>query len=231
EELRAAVKVLPEDPEARHNLGAVLFKLNDFDGAISELSLAIRLNPLLSDARINLAQAYRKAGRMDEARRETEEVEKILKQKANAGRSLILTESAARRVTSGDLSGAIAELREAITLNPESIEAHFLLGQVSSDPLEILKTFRRVLELNPRHADAHYQLGIALEKQGKKSEAITEYSSAVELAPSHVDAHRSLGRAALALKDWETAAMQFRAVLAWIPNDPEAEEGLRKIRK
>jgi tetratricopeptide (TPR) repeat protein len=226
EELRIAVTALPDDPEARHNLGTALLKLNDFEGAISELNQAARLNPLLSEVRINLAQALRKAGRVEEARKEIEESQRILTRKANAGRAMVLSETAAQHIKSGELTRAIAELYQAISLNPEMLEAYSLLGstlqQNSGDPLEIEKAFRRVLELNPRHAIAHYQLGLLLEKQGKRSEAIAEYRTAIDLAPSLVEARRALGKAAISGKDWETAATQFRGLIAWRPKDADA---------
>src|SRR5262249_7469934 len=150
-ELRAVIADRPNDAEARHNLGTALFKLNDLDAAIGELGQAARLDPRLSEARINLAQALRKAGRMEEARIEMVESQKALTQKPNAGRALVLSEAAAQHVKTGDLKTAIAELREAVSLNPELPDAHFLLAstlrQSSADPIEIIRALRRVLEL------------------------------------------------------------------------------------
>src|SRR5262249_28915432 len=230
EELRAAVAASPDDAEARHNLGTALLKLNDPEGAIVELGQAARLDPRLSEARINLAQALRKAGRVEEARREMEASERIMTQKANAGRALILTETAAQRVKAGDLKTAIVELREAVSLNPESLEACFLLASTlrksSADPMEITKSLRRVLELNPKHVPARYQLGLAFESQGKMAEAMEEYRTATELAPSFIEARRAFGKAAMQVKDWETATRQFRGVIAWTPNDAAAHHQL-----
>jgi Flp pilus assembly protein TadD len=133
-------------------------------------------------------------------------------------------------VKAGDLKTAIAELREAVSLDPESPEAYFLLASTlrrsSADPVEVTKTLRRVLELNPRHALAHHQLGMALESQGKRSEAVAEFRIAVELSPSFIEARRALGKAAMEIKDWETAAAQFRGVIAWEPGDAAAHHQL-----
>jgi tetratricopeptide (TPR) repeat protein len=153
-------------------------------------------------------------------------------QKANAGRALVLSESAAHRVKAGDLKTAIAELREAVSLDPESLGAYFLLAstlrQSSADLVEVTKTLRRVLELNPRHAPAHHQLGMALESQGKKVEAMAEFRVAVELAPGFIEARHALGKAAMEIKDWETAAAQFRGVIAWEPKDAAAHHQLSR---
>ena len=175
-------------------------------------------------------EALRKAGRAEEARREMEESQKILTRKADAGRALVLSESAAQRVKAGDLKMAIAELREAVSLNPELTEAWFLLAstlrQSSAELIEITKALSRVMELNPRHATAHYHLGLVFENQGKMAEAIAEYRMAVEIAPSSVEARRALGKAAMRVKGWETASTQFRGVIAWAPNDADAHHQL-----
>jgi protein O-GlcNAc transferase len=159
-----------------------------------------------------------------------EESQKILTQKANAGRALVLSESAARRVKAGDLKTAIAELREAVSLDPESQGAYFLLAstlrQSSADPAEVIKTLRRVLELNSRHAPAHYQLGLVFESQGKMSEAIAEFRIAVGLSPSFIEARHAFGKVAMEIKDWETAVAQFRGVIAWEPKDAAAHHQL-----
>jgi tetratricopeptide (TPR) repeat protein len=96
------------------------------------------------------------------------------------------------------------------------------LRQASADSTEISKTLKRAIGIDPRHAGAHYQLGYEYENQGKKTEAIAEYRIAVDLAPSLIEARRALGRAAIDIKDWELAASQFRALIAWAPKDADA---------
>lgn len=159
-----------------------------------------------------------------------EESRKILTQKSNAGRALVLSEGASQRLKAGDLKTAIADLREAVSLNPESLDAHFLLAstlwQASADPMEITTLLRRVLKLNPGHAPAHHQLGLVFESQGKRAEAMAEYRIAVELAPSFIEARRALGKAAMEVKDWDTAVAQFRGVIAWAPKDAAAHHQL-----
>ena len=41
-----------------------------------------------------------------------------------------------------------------------------------------------------------------------------------------IEARQSLGKAAMEIKDWETAAAQFRGVIAWEPGDASAHHQL-----
>ena len=64
----ASVAERPRDAQAHNVLGTVLLKLDDVNGAIEAFRAATRLDPALTEARVNLAQALVKAGRKDEAR-------------------------------------------------------------------------------------------------------------------------------------------------------------------
>jgi superkiller protein 3 len=225
-ELRRAVGDRPDDAEVRHSLGTVLFKLNDLDGAINQLTQATKLDPLLSEAHVTLAQALQKSGRKEEARREMSEAERIMTRKSNAGRALVVLETATNHAKAGDLKAAIVELREAISLNPELLEARLLLAstlrQSSVDSPEIVKELMRVLELNPRHASAHYQLGLLFESRGKFVEAAAEYNNALMVAPGLIEARRALGNVAMSTRDFAGASLQFRTVVSWRREDTEA---------
>ena len=55
---------------------------------------------------------------------------------------------------------------------------------------------------------------------------MAEFRIAVELSPSFIEARQALGKAAMEIKDWETAAAQFRGVIAWEPGDAAAHHQL-----
>jgi tetratricopeptide (TPR) repeat protein len=69
---------------------------------------------------------------------------------------------------------------------------------------------------------------MALESQGKRLEAMAEFRIAVELAPGFIEARHALGKAAMEIKDWETAAAQFRGVIAWETKDAAAHHQLSR---
>jgi tetratricopeptide (TPR) repeat protein len=63
-----AVRLSPDFPQARAELGKLLMKRGDTDGAITHLEKAVALDPDNAAPAYVLAQAYRKRGEMDRAR-------------------------------------------------------------------------------------------------------------------------------------------------------------------
>jgi TonB family protein len=95
-----------------------------------------------------------------------------------------------------DVDGEIAELREAIRLNPDFPEAHLNLGLVFFQNREgraAMKEYREAIRLKPDLPEAHLSLGIALAWTGDLNGAITEYREVTRLKPDCEEAHRNLG--------------------------------------
>ena len=66
---------------------------------------------------------------------------------------------------------AIDCFKQAISLNPYHVEAHYQLGcalEALGFYKEAVESFERVIELNPTHSDAHRRLPLAREKTSKK---------------------------------------------------------------
>jgi tetratricopeptide (TPR) repeat protein len=235
EELRLAVAGLPDDPEGHQLLGTVLLKLNDLPGAIENFRKAISLNPDLGDAHATLAQALQRTGQKDEAKKELAELQQINTAKANAGRAMILVETAEGHMRSGDFSNAVTELQEATTLSPDFDEAYYQLGlalrQSAGGMTGAEATFQRVLQLNPNEARAYHQLALLLESRGDKAQAAALLEKAVQLATGLTEAHLELGRLAKNSRDWPTAVREFEAALAWDPENAKAHYDLAAALK
>jgi len=62
-----AVELAPQNPAGRNILGRILLNRNDVEGAIQHLETGIRIAPLSREMRFELARAYAKAGRTEDA--------------------------------------------------------------------------------------------------------------------------------------------------------------------
>ena len=92
---------------------------------------------------------------------------------------------------------AIAERKRAIDANPDDATLHLDLGIAlgkSGDFAAAEKAIRVTTERIPRHVEAWFWLGLALEQQGKRSEARDAYQQVVELAPSRLKARSDAAR-------------------------------------
>lgn len=72
----AAVALAPSDPDLRNNRGADREARYDFDGAAEDYRAAVSLDPCVAFYRVNLAGALRRAGRIDEAARVLDDVDR-----------------------------------------------------------------------------------------------------------------------------------------------------------
>jgi tetratricopeptide (TPR) repeat protein len=75
--LQRALDLNPEFPEVLIALGKLRADAKEFDAAIPMLQRAVALRPASEAAHYSLMMAYRNAGRMDDARREKAELDKL----------------------------------------------------------------------------------------------------------------------------------------------------------
>jgi len=132
----------------------------------------------------------------------------------------------------GDADNAISEYRNALGLNPDSVEAHqklgFLLYNVKDSPQEGIAHLRKTLELDPPNPRAHYDLGMALLHGRKLDEAVRHFSQALRQIPNGLDKqysparmHFHLGEALLLGGKSEEAGGHLLKAVQLSPTNPE----------
>jgi len=76
---------------------------------------------------------------------------------------------------------AIKSFQQAITLDPQSAEAHSLLGSALAKAgkyREAEEALRKAVKLDPNYGEGYYYLGLFLQEQGKTTEAEEAFSKA-----------------------------------------------------
>jgi len=104
---------------------------------------------------------------------------------------------------------AITFYKQAIALDPDSIDATYDLGVTygKKDMLEeSIAAYDRVIAISPRHAQAHNNLGSAYEKKGMADKAHAEYEKAASADPNLAPAQYNLGKSFLARGSHDQAA-------------------------
>jgi tetratricopeptide (TPR) repeat protein len=120
---------------------------------------------------------------------------------------------------------AMAELVEAITLNPDNrdnlaAQANYHLGTalLAIDRAALaVNAFREALKLGWRDAGVYLALGQALTSQGKFDDAIAQYREALRLAPGTTEAYAGLGLAYEASGRVDEAVTQYERFLQSAP--------------
>jgi len=141
----------------------------------------------------------------------------------------------------GEYELAMAELVEAIQLNPENKDnlaalANYHLGTALlalDRPALAMDALRESLRLGWKDAGVYLALGQALTGQGKFDEAIVQYREALRLAPATADAYAGLGLALEAAGRVDEAMANYERYLqsAPAPDDHGADAIRRRLAK
>lgn len=91
---------------------------------------------------------------------------------------------------------AISAYRQALSLNPDYVEALCNLGHVyrrQREWSEAIAAFQQALHLKPQSADLHNNLGVTHKEQGDLEAALGQYREALTIAPQHAEALNNMG--------------------------------------
>jgi spermidine synthase len=97
----------------------------------------------------------------------------------------------------GDLEGAMAMLRRAVTAQPDFAEGHFNLGNALAARRqfdEAIVHYRKVVELMPDFPGGHFNLANSLAATGQYAEAAGHFRRTLELKPDMAPARERLQR-------------------------------------
>jgi tetratricopeptide (TPR) repeat protein len=152
---------------------------------------AIALQPSYLQAHINLANAYMKTGRLDDAATQYNQV--LLYDPGNLGAQVKLAEVLARK---GDYDSARSLLMRLAREHPESYEIETNLGILlyqKKDPAA-RDHFEKALQMKPDSVNAAYLLGMLEEDSGHLDAARKLYQQVLMYHPGEVEAARALKR-------------------------------------
>lgn len=132
-------------------------------------------------------------------------------------RILSLLEEGFDALEDEDPETALESGREALSLDPDDTDAHWLVGAAHLDLLDVeaaVVHLRRAVEIDPENAEAFAALGAALFERLDLRGAIRALRSAIDLIPDYADAHWWLGLVLEREGDAEGAAKSFARATA-----------------
>jgi protein O-GlcNAc transferase len=129
-ELKASLSLRPSNGEGWSTLGSVYNHLDQLPEATAALLEAIRQLPEQPDPHLTLANVYIKQKKLDEASAERKVAASHMRSNMNRQRAEVATNSGDSLLKAGDLAGAAAQFKQALTFDPTYSEAHLGLAQI-----------------------------------------------------------------------------------------------------
>ncbi len=223
-EYRTALKIDPEDFQARNNLGALFVALGRYPASIREYEEAIRLQPGKAEILSNLGIAWAQLGKTDKA---MELFEQALARDPECVQAYNNRAGVLLRL--GRPEEAIADYRRVVAIKPDDDEAHYNLGLALGGKgayEEAITQYRETIRLQPGSDGAHNNLGNALAALGRTGEAVREFERALEINPRLADAHNNLANLLAQKGDWNGAIAHYEQALAVNPDYADAHLNL-----
>jgi tetratricopeptide (TPR) repeat protein len=123
------------------------------------------------------------------------------------------------------VEGGIAHLEKAVSLSPEFLDAHLLLGTAYMDTKQWEKAereLRKTLEIDSKATAAHFALGEVYRQQQKYAEAEKALQDGLKLDPKSHQGHFALGQVYFAKGDIAKAGPEVGQALQLKPDYAEA---------
>jgi tetratricopeptide (TPR) repeat protein len=218
-EYRNAVQRDPLAGDARARLADAYARAGDGSRALAEYVRAADLLPDDTVVQLRASNLLLLAGRFADARQRTEKV--LAREPRNVDAQILLANSLAGLK---DLTAAVAEIEEAIQLNPDRGASYSNLGafELQRGHKEAAeRAFKRAVELGGDEASARLALANFYWVQARWDEAEKELLEVVGVAPANALAHRALANFYIATNRAADAELHLKKVLE-ITNDAAA---------
>ncbi|MGI6419926.1 MAG: tetratricopeptide repeat protein [Thermoguttaceae bacterium] len=125
----------------------------------------------------------------------------------------------------GDLDGAIAEIEQALQIDPRCAEAWNNRGAIRyarGDACGAMADFDRALEVHPCYSEAYNNRGIVRHATGDFAGALIDFDQALQICPRYAEALANRGITRHALGNLAGAMADFNLALDIYPNYAEA---------
>jgi tetratricopeptide (TPR) repeat protein len=176
---RRAINYSPGSWSTHYNLGLAYLGLKQYQGAVTELAEARRLNPQEPIVLNNLALAQGGTGDSLTAivlLREALKIDPTLIEAHNNLGAFLFERS--------EYTEARLELQEVLRRDPESASARFNLGRTLAamgEHAPAIREFQSLLAADPTDVAARYELAASYAATNRRPEAIAEYSRALQM--------------------------------------------------
>ena len=207
-----AIRINPQDAEARNNLGNTLRALGRLEEAAVSYRKSIALKPYYAEAHSNLGLTLQELGRFEEAEGSCRQAIVIKPDFAGAHNSL-----GAAQQELGKFEEAEASYKQAILLKPDYAEAHNNLGATQQELgrlEEAEASYKQAILLKPDYPEPHGNLGFVLNSIGLTESALRHFKIKLDLERGEAPAnllHKSFRLISKAKLDHDIEQFEYLA--------------------
>lgn len=184
--LQAATRLIPTNANAWNYLGIACHSAGQISNAVVAYQNALRIDPDLSEVRLNLGSLQLEQGRFAEAKYEF-----TAYSLRRPGDPVGFKQLALAELQLGDLAAAESHARKATALAASDAEAWNALGLIQlrlRRNADSIQSFRSALEQQSSFAPARINLAVALQEAGDLSGALEAYRQYLKSTPRPSDA-------------------------------------------
>ena len=225
-QVRKALEISPEMLEARLLLARILERSERYEEALPELERTRKDHPEASQVYYNLATAYRRAGRLDEAQEAAARFQELSREEQakdeREARSAATYKRAVDLLTRGNMREAESVFANVLDIDPEHAQARSMLAKIAFSKGDVQAAYdwiTEAIEKDDRVVEFYYLAALFLMRAGNLAEAKLAVERAVQLDETFPDAWSLLGSILMDSREPEQAVECFSRAAALEPNN------------
>jgi tetratricopeptide (TPR) repeat protein len=204
-----------------YNRGVCYNELKDFDKALADYSIAIKLNLKLAEAYNNRGNVYSKQKAYDKA---LADFSKAIELNPNFAEAYYNRGNVYHNRK--DYDKALVDYTKAIELNKEYAEPYNNRGVVYKELKDFdkaLADYNKAIELNPKLAEAYSNRGSVYYQLKEYEKALADYNKAIALNPNNEIYYYNRFALYKKRKEYENALKDFEKIKKLIHLDPKLD--------
>lgn len=210
----------PKHFDSQYLLGVLALQSGRTQSGVELIAKAIKINPKVAEAHLNLGNGLRSLSRLDDALASYNKAIALKPNFAEAynARAIVLRDQER-------FDDALVSFNKAVDVKPDYVEVYNNCGIVLRDLKRLddaLASFDKAIALRPDYADAHYNRGIVLRDLKRLDEALASYDQAIALKPDHGEAYINRGLVLQGLKRFDEALASYDRAIVLRPDSSQA---------
>jgi tetratricopeptide (TPR) repeat protein len=218
--------------------GNALRKLGRYDEAIADFTEAIKLNPKVAWFYVSRGDAWLDKTDFDEAIKDyttalgLEPNRSYIALGLDLRKDRIYLKRATARLKKHDRPGEVADLTEAIQLDPKNADYRSFRGHAWSrqgDHLRAIADFDEAIRIEPTKAAHFTARGFEWAKDLEPDKALADFNRSLELDPKYHFAYLGRGNVRELSGQYDKAAANFDEMVRVLPENPSGHRELARI--